>query len=130
MLRLKRVRRSGLQSLHCFCDLFSGTNLSLFFTDMLSFQRQLSRPPPRKSRAVLSRPLAPATSPTPRLQQVQVSVAGPSNRPEKRRRASEIDLADPSAVDPESVMAATKGVAREALAEQVRLLRRTEIMAS
>ena len=55
---------------------------------------------------------------------------GPSNRPEKRRRASEIDLADPPAVNPESVMVATRGAAREALAKQVRLLRRTEIMAS
>ena len=42
----------------------------------------------------------------------------------------EIDLANPLAVSPESIMAATRGAIREALVEQVRLLRRTEIMAS
>ena len=42
----------------------------------------------------------------------------------------EIDLANPPTVSPESVMVATRGAAREALAEQVRLLRRTKIMAS
>ena len=42
----------------------------------------------------------------------------------------EIDLANPLTVSSESIMAATRGAAREALAEQVRLLRRTEIMAS
>ena len=55
---------------------------------------------------------------------------GPSNHPEKRRQAAEVDLANPSAVNPESIMEATRGAVREALAEQVRLLRRTEIMAS
>ena len=40
----------------------------------------------------------------------------------------EIDLANPPAVSPESIMVATRGAAREALAKQVRLLRRTEIM--
>ena len=52
------------------------------------------------------------------------------NRPEKRRRATEIDLANPLAVSLESVMAVASGAAREALVEQVRLLRRTEIRAS
>ena len=42
----------------------------------------------------------------------------------------EIDLANPPAVSLESIMTATRGVAREALAEQVGQLRRTEIMAS
>ena len=42
----------------------------------------------------------------------------------------EVDLANPPTVNPESVIMATKGVAREALAEQVGLLRRIEIMAS
>ena len=42
----------------------------------------------------------------------------------------EIDLANPPAVSPESVMAVTKGAAKEALAEQVGMLRRTEIMTS
>ena len=93
---------------------------------MSSFQRQLSRPPPNKSGTGLSRPLAlastlvPATSPVPRSHQVLVSIVRPS----------EIDLADPPAIDPESVMAATRGAAREALAEKVELLRRMEIMAS
>ena len=103
---------------------------------MSSFQRQLSHPPPRKSRAGSSRPptptstLAPVTSLAPQSQQVEVSATGPSNRPEKRRRASEVDLADPLAVNSESVIAVTRGAAREALAEQVRLFRRMEIMAS
>ena len=106
-----------------------------FFANMLSFQRQVTRPPPRRSRAGSSRPtvpssaLIPATSPAPRSQQVQVSATGPSNSPKKKRRAVEIDLANPLAVSPESIIVATKGVAREALAEQVGLLRRTEIMA-
>ena len=39
-------------------------------------------------------------------------------------------MADPPTVNPESVMAATRGAAMEALAEQVGLFRRTEIMAS
>ena len=39
-------------------------------------------------------------------------------------------MANPLAVNPESVIAATRGMAREALAEQVGLLRRTKIMAS
>ena len=55
---------------------------------------------------------------------------GPSNSLEKRKRAAEIDLANPPEVTPESVMAATRGTAREALAEQVGLQRRMEIMAS
>ena len=42
----------------------------------------------------------------------------------------EIDLANPPAVSPESVMAATRRAAREAVAEQVELQRMTEIMAS
>ena len=69
-------------------------------------------------------------SPVPRSQQVQVSAAGPSNSPEKRRRVAKIDLANPPTVSPESVMVVTRGGAREALAQQVRLQRRTEIMAS
>ena len=42
----------------------------------------------------------------------------------------EFDSANPPTVNPESVMAATRGVAKEALAEQVGLWTRTEIMAS
>ena len=42
----------------------------------------------------------------------------------------EVHLANPPAVSPESVMAATRGAARDALAEQVGLFRRKEIMAS
>ena len=42
----------------------------------------------------------------------------------------EFDLANPPVVNRESAMAATRGVAREALAEQVGLLRRMEITAS
>ena len=42
----------------------------------------------------------------------------------------EINLANPSAVSSESIMAATMGMAREALVEQVGLQRRTKIMAS
>ena len=42
----------------------------------------------------------------------------------------EIDLANPPAVNLESVMEATRGATMEALAEQVGLLRRTKIMAS
>ena len=68
--------------------------------------------------------------PVPRSQQVQVSTVRPSNHPEKRRRAAEVDLANPPAVNPESIMVATRVAAREALAEQVGLYRRTEIMAS
>ena len=79
---------------------------------------------------VPSSALVPATSPVPRAQQVQVSVVGPSNRREKKRRAAKIDLANPLAVNPKSVMAVTRGATREALIKQVRLLRRTEIMAS
>ena len=66
---------------------------------------------------VLASTPAPATSLALRSQQVQVSVVGPSNRPEKIRRASEVDLVDPPIVNLKSVMAATKGTAREALAE-------------
>ena len=73
---------------------------------------------------------APKTSPAPWSQQVEVSTAGPSNLPEKKRWATEIDLANPLAVSPESVMVATRGATGEALAEKVGLLRRTEIMAS
>ena len=40
------------------------------------------------------------------------------------------DMANPPTVNPESVMVATRGAVLEALAEQVVLLRRTEIMAS
>ena len=42
----------------------------------------------------------------------------------------EFDPANPPAVNPDSIMAATRGTAREALTEQVGLLRRTEIAAS
>ena len=42
----------------------------------------------------------------------------------------EIDLANPPAVSPENVMVVTRGTTRKALAEQVGLLRRTEIIAS
>ena len=42
----------------------------------------------------------------------------------------EFDPAKPLAVNPEGIMVATKGAAKEALTEQVRLLRRTEIMTS
>ena len=42
----------------------------------------------------------------------------------------EIDLANPPAVSLDSVIAMTRGATREALAEQLGLLRRTEIMAS
>ena len=107
-----------------------------FSADMSSFQRQLIRPLPCRSRVGSSRPTAPSSAPAPstslapRSQQVQVSVVGPSNRPEKRRQAAKNDLANPSAVNPESVIVATRGTVREALAEQVGLLRRTEIMAS
>ena len=103
---------------------------------MSSFQRQLSRPPPRKSRmgsSKLSVPsLAPAyaMSPAPRSQQVDTSAAVPSSRHDKRKRTVEFDPTNPLVVNPVSVMAATRGVAREALAEQVGLLRRIEIEAS
>ena len=69
-------------------------------------------------------------SPAPRSQQVQLSAAGPSNCPKKRRQAAKFDLANPPAVSLESIIAVTRGAAMEALAEQVGLLRRTEIMAS
>ena len=46
------------------------------------------------------------------------------------RRATKVDLANPPTVNLESVMAATRGAVREALAEQVKLFRRMEIMAS
>ena len=103
---------------------------------MSSFQRQLSRPPPHKSRMGSSRlpalSLAPAlaTSPAPQSQQVDTSAAGPSGCQDKRKRTLEFDSANPLEVNPESVMAATRGAAREALAEQVGLLRRTKIAAS
>ena len=103
---------------------------------MSSFQQQLSHPPPRRSRMRSSRPSAPspahalATSPALQSQQVQVSAAGPSSRPEKRKRVVEIDLANPPAVSPESVMVATRGATREVVAEQVELQRMTEITAS
>ena len=54
----------------------------------------------------------------------------PSSRHDKRKRTAEFDLANPPAINPESVMAVTRGAVREALAEQVGLLRRTEITAS
>ena len=41
----------------------------------------------------------------------------------------EVDLANPLVVNLKSFMAATRGATKEALAEQVGLLRRTEIMA-
>ena len=55
---------------------------------------------------------------------------GLSNRPNKRRRATEVDLANPPAVNPDNVMGATRGAAKKALAEQVGLFRNMEIMAS
>ena len=97
----------------------------LLFADMASFQQQLARPPLHRSQAGLSRPsassstLAPATSPAPRSQQIRVSATRPSSRLEKRRRFEEIDLANPLAVNLESVMAATRGTTREAMAEEV-----------
>ena len=100
---------------------------------MSSFEQQLSRPPPCKSGAGSSRPPVPPSAPAPAmslaLRQVQVSAAGPSKRPEKRRRSEEVDLANPPAVNPRSVMAATRGAAREAMAEEA-VLRMTEIAAS
>ena len=54
---------------------------------------------------------------------------GPSSRPEKRRRSEEIDLANPLVVSSGSFMAATRGAAREAMAEGA-MLRMTEIAAS
>ena len=47
----------------------------------------------------------------------------------KRRRSEKIDLANPPAVNPESVMVVTRGKARETVAEQVVAQRMTEIMA-
>ena len=98
---------------------------------MSSFEQQFARPPPSKSRAGPSRPHVPVpvTSPALQSQQVQVSTAGPSSRPEKRRRFKEIGLANPPAVNPGSIMAVTKGAAREAMAEEA-VLRMTEIAAS
>ena len=52
------------------------------------------------------------------------------SHPEKRRRAAKIDLANPPAVIPESVIGSTRGATREAVAEQVVVQRMTEIMAS
>ena len=103
---------------------------------MSSFQRQLIRPPPRKSRAGPSKPSAfspapvPATSPAFQSQQVDTSAARPSNRHDKRKQTEEFDLVNPPVVNPESIMVATKGAAREAQAEQVVLERMTEIATS
>ena len=55
---------------------------------------------------------------------------GPLGHHDKRKRTLEFDPAIPSVVNLKSVMAETRDEAREALAEQVVLLRRTEIMAS
>ena len=54
---------------------------------------------------------------------------GPSSRPEKRKPSEGIDLANSLAVNPGSVMAAAKSVAKEAMAEEVVVQRMTEIMA-
>ena len=55
---------------------------------------------------------------------------GPLNRPDKRKWTKGFDSANPPTVSPKSIMAATRGVARETLVEQVGLLRRTKIAAS
>ena len=84
----------------------------------------------------MSRPsalyLAPvsAASPAPQLQQVDTSTARPSHRRDKKKWAVEFDPANPPTVNPESIVVATRGMAREAQAEQVGLERRTDIVAS
>ena len=101
---------------------------------MASFQQQLSRPSPRRSREGASRPHAPSptparvTSPAPQSQQVQVSAAGPSSHLEKRRWSEGIGLANPLAVNPGSIMAVIRGATREAMVEEV-VGRMTKIMA-
>ena len=93
----------------------------------------MSHPPPRGSRAGPSRrpvpPSARALAMSPAPQQVQVSAAEPSRWPEKRRRLEETDPANHSPVNPRSVMAATRGAAREAMVQEA-VLRRIKIATS
>ena len=105
--------------------------------DMSSFRQQLAPPPARRSRAGLSKPSAPTPvapasvpSPTPRLQQGDTSAVEPSTRREKRKRPVEFDPANPQTVNPKSLIAVSKGAAREAQAEYVQLGRITEIVAT
>ena len=103
---------------------------------MSSFQKQLARPPARRSQTGLSRPSALSMAPVSAAslafwpQQVDTFVAGPSHCRDKRKQAVEFDPTNPPVVNPESIMAATRGEAREAQAEQVGMERRTEIVAS
>ena len=103
---------------------------------MSSFQKQLAFPLARRSRTGSSRPSASspapvsAVSPTPQQQQVDTSAAGPSHGHDKRKRAAEFDPTNPPAVNPERIMATTKGVAREAQAKHVGLEKRMKIAAS
>ena len=62
--------------------------------------------------------------------QVDTSAAGPSSHHDKKKRTVEFNPANPLVVNPESKMVATRGAAREALAEQVRLLKKMKIEAS
>ena len=68
--------------------------------------------------------------PAPRLQQVDASAVGPLTSRDKRKRTAKFDMKTPPSVNPESLMAMSKGATREAQAEQVVLERRTEIAAS
>ena len=66
----------------------------------------------------------------PQLQQVDTSAARPLHRRDKWKRTVEFNPVGSPIVNLESIMAATRGAAREAQAEQVGLERRTEIAAS
>ena len=55
---------------------------------------------------------------------------GPSAHREKRKKPGEFDPTNPPLVNPDSLMAASKGAAKEAQAEHVQLERVTEIAAT
>ena len=86
------------------------------------------------SRAGSFRPFSPALmapAPTPfparRPRQRDYSAAGPSSHQEKMKRPVEFDLRNPSTVNLESLMAVSRGAAREAYAEHAQLERLIEI---
>ena len=104
---------------------------------MSNFRKQLVPPPAHRSWVRPFRPSVPtpavlssAPSSDLRLQPGDVSVVGPSTCREKRKRPVEFDLMKPPPVNPKSLMATSRGAAREAQAEQVQLERMTEIAAT
>ena len=119
---------------------FYGLSFELIFLyfslDMSSFRKQLAPPPVRRSWTGSFRPFVPtlasasATPLAPQPQQANDSTVGPLTRREKRKQAAEFEPTNPIPINSESLIAASRGMARQAQAEQVVLERRTKIVAS